>query len=125
MALRDWIASFAIPATATPATIATPDPENGELSQLSQGVGAVGGGQEAPQRSQVSQLSQPVGSESTEDEAAREAFEERAAIMEYDGGLSREDAERHAAVGFRDQYAPGRARARGKRAANVRGEPSG
>lgn len=26
----------------------------------------------------------------------REAFEERAAIMEYDGGLSRQDAEREA-----------------------------
>lgn len=29
-------------------------------------------------------------------EAAREAYEERAAIMEHDGGLSREDAERAA-----------------------------
>lgn len=29
-------------------------------------------------------------------EAMREAFEERAAIMEFDGGLSREDAERAA-----------------------------
>jgi len=29
-------------------------------------------------------------------EAEREAFEERAAIMEYDGGLSRRDAEREA-----------------------------
>jgi hypothetical protein len=32
----------------------------------------------------------------TEGDAARETFEERAAIMEFDGGLSREDAERHA-----------------------------
>lgn len=31
-----------------------------------------------------------------ESEALREAFEERAAIMEYDGGLSREEAERAA-----------------------------
>ena len=29
-------------------------------------------------------------------DAEREAFEERAAIMEYDGGLSRRDAEREA-----------------------------
>ncbi len=31
-----------------------------------------------------------------ETEALRHAFEERAAILEYDGGLSREDAEREA-----------------------------
>jgi hypothetical protein len=31
-----------------------------------------------------------------ESEALREAFEERAAIMEFDGGMSREDAERAA-----------------------------
>ena len=30
-------------------------------------------------------------------EADREAFEERAAVMEYDGGLSREEVERRAA----------------------------
>ena len=30
------------------------------------------------------------------DDAAREAFEERAAIMEFDGGLTREEAERRA-----------------------------
>jgi len=31
-----------------------------------------------------------------ESEMLREAFEERAAIMEFDGGLSRDDAERAA-----------------------------
>ena len=31
-----------------------------------------------------------------QNEALREAYEERAAIMEYDGGLSREEAEREA-----------------------------
>jgi hypothetical protein len=31
-----------------------------------------------------------------ESEALREAFEERAAIIEFDGGLTREDAERTA-----------------------------
>jgi pentose-5-phosphate-3-epimerase len=31
-----------------------------------------------------------------ESEALREAFEERAAIIEFDGGLTREDAERAA-----------------------------
>lgn len=34
-------------------------------------------------------------------EARREAFEERAAVMEYDGGLSREDAERAAIESIR------------------------
>jgi len=34
---------------------------------------------------------------SLESDSAREAMEERAAIMEFDGGLSREDAERAAA----------------------------
>lgn len=29
----------------------------------------------------------------SDDEANREAYEERAAIMEYDGGLTREEAE--------------------------------
>jgi hypothetical protein len=33
---------------------------------------------------------------STLSEAERDDFEERAAIMEYDGGLSREEAERQA-----------------------------
>jgi len=32
------------------------------------------------------------------DDAAREAFEERAAIMEFDGGLSRKEAERRASL---------------------------
>ena len=32
------------------------------------------------------------------DDAAREAFEERAAIMEFDGGLARKEAERQAAA---------------------------
>ena len=31
-----------------------------------------------------------------EPESVREAYEERAAIMEFDGGLSRDDAEREA-----------------------------
>jgi hypothetical protein len=37
-----------------------------------------------------------VGDRNSSSEAAREAFEERAAIMEYDGDLSRADAEREA-----------------------------
>lgn len=36
------------------------------------------------------------GSRVLQNEALREAYEERAAIMEYDGGLSREEAEREA-----------------------------
>jgi len=32
----------------------------------------------------------------TESESVREAYEERAAIMEFDGGLSRDEAEREA-----------------------------
>ena len=48
------------------------------------------------------------GGDAEQAEDAREAFEERAAIMEYDGGLSREDAERQAAEGFPHQYAHAR-----------------
>ena len=48
--------------------------------------------------SQQSQLSQPLRvAEEHGSEEAREAFEERAAIMEYDGGMARTAAERHAA----------------------------
>ena len=55
--------------------------------------------------SQKSQLSQQADNEKlTGDNIIdlRHAFEERAAIMEYDGGMSRADAERAAAadVGF-------------------------
>ena len=92
MSLRDWIASFSIPATATPATTATEaaiDDQPSQLSQLS-----------------PSQVSAGTSVASGSDD--REAFEERAAIMEYDGGLSREDAERHAAAGFSYQYARAR-----------------
>lgn len=53
-------------------------------------------------------------SEGADPEAAREAFEERAAIMEYDGGLSRTDAEQAARalvnrVGTATEAAPRRA----------------
>lgn len=35
-----------------------------------------------------------------------DAYEERAAIMEYDGGLSRDEAERHAVIFTRKPDAP-------------------
>jgi hypothetical protein len=38
----------------------------------------------------------PLPARMQDAEALREAFEERAAIMEFDGGMSREDAERAA-----------------------------
>lgn len=42
------------------------------------------------------------------DDPEREAFEERAAIMEYDGGLSRQEAERRASAELCDKYARAR-----------------
>ncbi len=97
MSLRDWIASFPIPATATTATTATKTAQGGQLSQLSQLSQAVGAERAEQQAPDVSQLSQPfggAGAHGSDDD--REAFEERAAIMEFDGGLSRAEAERHA-----------------------------
>ena len=41
-----------------------------------------------------------------DDEAMQEAFEERAAIMEHDGGLTREEAEAAAKQAQDDTYAP-------------------
>ena len=72
MSLWDWVSEFPLPTAAIPAMPATEQRKRGELSQLSQGLGD----------------SQP------DIDAASEAFEERAAIMEFDGGLSREQAER-------------------------------
>lgn len=49
----------------------------------------------------VASLSAPLRQISERDDpvtSLREAFEERAAIMEYDGGLSRKDAERMAMI---------------------------
>jgi len=43
------------------------------------------------------EVAQIPSGENAEPEVEREAFEERAAIMEYDGGLSRVEAERRAA----------------------------
>lgn len=79
-------------AVATLATTATKPEKSRDLSQKSQ-------------LSQLSQLSQQADNEKlTGDNIIdlRHAFEERAAIMEYDGGMSRADAERAAAadVGF-------------------------
>lgn len=50
-----------------------------------------------PSISAVSPLSPVVPTENSKTEIDREAFEERAAIMEFDGGLSRAEAERRAA----------------------------
>lgn len=82
MSLWEWIKVFPTPSLATPATLATNDGDRGELSQLSQ-------------------LSQGVApaQKCRDDLGAREAFEERAAIIEFDGGLSRSEAEQSAAVG--------------------------
>lgn len=77
MSLRDWIASFPIPATATPATTATATAMGGQVSQ--------------PSQLSQSQMSKCERDSSGDD--ARDAVEERAAIMEYDGGLPRDAAE--------------------------------
>ena len=75
MSLWQWIKEFPIPSVATPATPATTAGGKGELSQLSQ-------------------LSQGVkDSKGGANDDVRETLEERAAIMEFDGGLSRREAE--------------------------------
>jgi hypothetical protein len=80
VSLWEWIRVFPTPSVATPATLATNVRNTGELSQLSQ-------------------LSQGVAPAEKyhDDQNAREAFEERAAIMEFDGGLSRSEAEQSTA----------------------------
>ena len=104
MALRDWIEAFPIPNVATAATTAIRIPATADQSQVSQRSRCwetVGALQPSIALSQLSQQSQPlevVESDSGESVDAREAFEERAAIMEYDGGLSGTDAEREAAA---------------------------
>lgn len=135
MGLREWVSKIEAPPVATTATSATAECETADLSQLSQlsqGVRAGKPEPHPPDLSQLSQLSQPFG------DTEREAFEERAAIMEYDGGLSREEAERRADDGFAARCARARegqasdggefrnqyARARGATAGNVRGELS-
>lgn len=80
MSLWQWIKEFPIPSAATPATPATHEGAEGELSQLSQ-------------------LSQGLeDSKGGANDDMREALEERAAIMEFDGGLSRMEAERMAGL---------------------------
>lgn len=72
-------------AVATFATIATERSEVGDLSQ----------------KSQKSQKSQGVGATKFDCDNVidlRHAFEERAAIMEFDGGMTRDRAERMAAT---------------------------
>jgi hypothetical protein len=63
-----------------------------DSAQVAQSLASEGGGRAEPEQA----------------EDAREAFEERAAIMEFDGGLSRQEAERAAAEGFCDKYARAR-----------------
>jgi hypothetical protein len=100
MSLWAWVAEFPVKPVATAATAATEQGEEGELSQQSQQSQGEGGnqrGREASDLSQVSQLSQrfeDAGARGSDDH--REAFEERAAIMEFDGGMTRVEAE-HAA----------------------------
>ena len=101
MTLWAWVAEFPAQPVAIPATAATEQGDKGELSQvsqLSQGVAGKRVRHEGGQVSQLSQLSQPfgaAGAHGSDDD--REAFEERAAIMEFDGGMTRAEAERAAA----------------------------
>jgi hypothetical protein len=113
MPLRDWIASFPLRATATTATTATEQGKEGELSQvsqLSQGVQGERAKRERPELSQLSQKSKPFGGSPVrpdyDADDAREAFEERAAIMEFDGELTRAEAEALAAVPVARQSGP-------------------
>ena len=102
MTLWAWVAEFPVQPVAIPATAATEQADRGALSQvsqLSQGVGGEQARHEGGQVSQLSQLSQPfgaAGAHGSDDD--REAFEERAAIMEFDGGMTRAEAERAAAA---------------------------
>jgi len=97
-----WVAEFPVQPVAIPATAATEQGDKGDLSQVSQLSQGVAGEQvrhEGGQVSQLSQLSQPFGEAGAHDsEDAREAFEERAAIMEFDGGMTRAEVERAAAA---------------------------
>lgn len=84
MPLRDWIASFPLPPTATTATTATEQGKEGELSQVSQLSQLIQDEKvrrEPPEVSHPSLLSQPFGDLGPHgSDAAREAFEERSAI---------------------------------------------
>lgn len=102
MTLWAWVAEFPVQPVAIPATAATEQADRGALSQvsqLSQGVGGEQARHEGGQVSQLSQLSQAfgaAGAHGSDDD--REAFEERAAIMEFDGGMTRADAEQAAGI---------------------------
>lgn len=79
MSLWDWIDHFPSPCVATIATTATPEGRTPGLSQLSQ-------------ESQRFRARKPAM------DYDREGLEERAAILEFDGGYSREAAERRAGL---------------------------
>lgn len=96
MTLWAWVAEFPAQPVAIPATAATEQGDKGALSQLSQGVAGEQVRHEGGQVSQLSQLSQPFGAGAHGSDDDREAFEERAAIMEFDGGMTRAEAERAA-----------------------------
>ena len=80
MSLRDWIASFSIPATAT---TATKEDERAGSSQLWQVAGSDSAGSDAPKLSQLSQLSQGVGGMATDATArpSRVNFPDKYAIL--------------------------------------------
>lgn len=108
MTLWAWVAEFPAQPVAIPATAATEQGDKGALSQLSQGVAGEQVRHEGGQVSQLSQLSQPFGAGAHGSDDDREAFEERAAIMEFDGGMTRAEAERAATalMMLSDRYAP-------------------
>lgn len=89
MSLWEWIKVFPTSSVATPATAATNDRDRGQLSQ----------------QSQLSQAVTPA-QKCRDDLDGREAFEERAAIMEFDGGLQRVEAEQSAAASPQRPTAP-------------------
>lgn len=99
MTLWAWVAEFPAQPVAIPATAATEQGDKGAPSQLSQLSQGVAGEQVRHEGGQLSQLSQPfeaAGAHGSDDD--REAFEERAAIIEFDGGMTRAEAERAAAA---------------------------
>lgn len=102
MTLWAWVAEFPAQPVAIPATAATEPGDKGALSQVSQLSQGVAGEQvrhDGGQVSQLSQLSQSFGAAGAHGgDDDREAFEERAAIMEFDGGMTRAEAEQAAAA---------------------------
>lgn len=88
----------AAPTTPAPTTVAT-TPEELGMQTAPKPLARI----EKPKVSQVSLVAKFMAL----DPIARDVFEERAAILEYDAGLSRAEAERQAFIQVMDAYRDG------------------